>query len=149
MFLWVGRAGVSGTREQKKSAVQLALSCTSWSIKEMPLPPAPRIDMLIVRTPAGTFSGALWGFHVVFSNPPCRCLGGVQQRGGMSRARQDNVLTRLEGRETRGSLRVVGFFSMICPTVLISALSGHVAVPFGLFPRVFFPWEGEWAGKKT
>lgn len=58
-----GKAEVSGTCEQNL-AVQFALSCRSWSIKGMPFPPVPCINMPIVRTPAGTFSGGFWGFCI-------------------------------------------------------------------------------------
>ena len=83
MFLWVGRAEVSGTREQKNSAVQLALSCRSRSIKGMPLPPAPCINMLIVRTPAGTFSAGVLGF------PRCIFKYSLQVLGRCPTARGD------------------------------------------------------------
>lgn len=107
MFPWVGGAGVSGTREQN-SALQLALSCRSRSIKGMPLPPALCINVLIVRTPAGTFSGGLLEFPRIFKHS-LQVLGRCPTVRGDKQGKTRQFPYE-EGRETRGSLFVVGFF---------------------------------------
>ena len=79
----MGTAGVS--REQKNMAVRLALSCGSRSIRGLPLPPAPCVNVLRARTPAGTFSGGHSGISMLgFQTLPAGAWEVSNSAGGQA-----------------------------------------------------------------